>query len=63
MSDPKSDSLFLAPHGLKLAGGQLFVVDRFAGVFIFDLGPVPTPTTLAPGAETTTSAAPATGSQ
>jgi DNA-binding beta-propeller fold protein YncE len=54
VNDPQSDSLFQAPHGVKLDGGRLFVVDRFAGIFIFDLGPVPAPTTLAPGAETST---------
>jgi sugar lactone lactonase YvrE len=54
VNDPQSDSLFQAPHGVKLDGGRLFVVDRFAGIFIFDLGPVPAPTTLAPGVETST---------
>jgi hypothetical protein len=56
LKDPQSDSLFVAPHGVKLSGRQLFVVDRFAGVFIFDLGAVPPPTTSTSGTETTTTA-------
>ncbi|HET9477567.1 MAG TPA: NHL repeat-containing protein [Dehalococcoidia bacterium] len=39
-SDPDdrgSDSLFKAPAGLSVAGERLYVVDRFAGLFIFDL--------------------------
>lgn len=36
-ADPNSDSMFNAPHGLKIANGKLHVVDRFAGLFVFDL--------------------------
>ncbi len=35
--DKESASLFQAPHGLKAVGQQLYVVDRFAGVFEFRL--------------------------
>ena len=34
-SDPKSGSLFQAPAGLKIVGDRLYVVDRFAGLFVF----------------------------
>ncbi len=57
ITDPKSDSLFYAPHGVKITGRRLFVVDRFAGVFIFALGTVPTPTTLPSDSETTATTA------
>jgi sugar lactone lactonase YvrE len=36
-ADTASESVFQAPNGLKIAGGKLYVVDRFAGVFVFDL--------------------------
>lgn len=36
--DRGSDSVFQAPHGLTVVGDQLYVVDRFAGVFQFQLG-------------------------
>ena len=36
-ADQNSDSLFEAPHGLKVSDGRLYVVDRFAGLFVFDL--------------------------
>ncbi|MBI2913830.1 MAG: PQQ-binding-like beta-propeller repeat protein [Chloroflexi bacterium] len=35
--DKQSGSLFQAPHGLKVAGDVLYVVDRFAGVFAFQI--------------------------
>jgi len=34
-SDPKSGSLFQAPAGLEIVGDRLYVVDRFAGLFVF----------------------------
>jgi len=34
-NDPKSGSLFQAPAGLKIVGDRLYVVDRFAGLFVF----------------------------
>jgi len=33
--DPKSGSLFQAPAGLEIVGDRLYVVDRFAGLFVF----------------------------
>ena len=36
-SDPHSQSLFAAPAGLAVAGGKLWVVDRFTGLFAFQL--------------------------
>jgi DNA-binding beta-propeller fold protein YncE len=36
-NDPASSSVFVAPAGLSLAGGQLLVTDRFAGVIAFQL--------------------------
>ena len=36
-ADPNSDSLFQAPHGMKIVDGKLYVVDRYNGVFVFDL--------------------------
>ncbi len=36
--DKRSGSLFLAPHGLKVVGDTLYVVDRFAGLFALRLG-------------------------
>ena len=33
--DPRSVSLFQAPAGLKIDGDRLYVVDRFAGLFVF----------------------------
>ncbi len=36
-TNPESDSLFRAPHGLKIVGNRLYVVDRYTGVFVFDL--------------------------
>lgn len=35
--DPRSTSLFTAPAGLSVAGDRLYVVDRFAGLFVFKL--------------------------
>jgi sugar lactone lactonase YvrE len=35
--DPNSVSLFQAPHGLKIVADKLYVIDRFAGLFVFDL--------------------------
>ncbi len=35
--DARSGSLFKAPAGLSVAGERLYVIDRFAGLFIFDL--------------------------
>lgn len=40
-ADPNSTSLFVAPHGVKILDGKLYVVDRFAGLFVFDLGTPP----------------------
>ena len=37
--DPLSESLFVAPAGLALAGDRLLVTDRFAGLLAFDLSP------------------------
>ena len=34
-SDPNSGSLFQAPAGLEIIGDTLYVVDRFAGMFVF----------------------------
>ena len=47
-SDEESAPLFQAPAGMALEGDQLYVVDRFLGLFIFHieeltLTPVPTP--------------------
>lgn len=36
-ADKQSESLFQAPHGLKVIGDTLYVVDRFAGLFAFRL--------------------------
>jgi DNA-binding beta-propeller fold protein YncE len=36
-ADPNSEPLFRAPHGLKIVDGKLYVVDRYAGLFVFDL--------------------------
>jgi sugar lactone lactonase YvrE len=36
-TDKNSTSLFTTPDGLKIVDGKLYVVDRFAGVFVFDL--------------------------
>jgi tripartite motif-containing protein 71 len=36
-ADPDSVPLFQAPHGLKIVDGKLYVTDRYAGVFVFDL--------------------------
>lgn len=36
-TDENSDSLFEAPHGVKISDGKLYVVDRYAGIFVFDL--------------------------
>ena len=35
--DPDSAPLFVAPAGLTISEGRLFVVDRFASVFVFQL--------------------------
>lgn len=35
--DPESGSLFTAPAGLNLAGDRLYIVDRFEGLFVFQL--------------------------
>jgi DNA-binding beta-propeller fold protein YncE len=35
--DRQSDSLFQAPHGMEVADDTLYVVDRFAGVFAFQI--------------------------
>ncbi len=35
--DKQSESLFQAPHGLKVVGDTLYVIDRFAGLFAFRL--------------------------
>jgi hypothetical protein len=43
-ANPKSDPLFQVPHGLKIVGGKLYVVDRYAGLFVFDLTGVPATT-------------------
>jgi DNA-binding beta-propeller fold protein YncE len=45
-SDPKdsaSGSMFIAPAGLSLRGGQLLVTDRFAGIIAFELRDVTSP--------------------
>ena len=42
-ANPQSVSLFAAPHGVKIVNGKLYVVDRYAGLFVFDL-PASTPT-------------------
>jgi sugar lactone lactonase YvrE len=44
-ADPNSESLFSAPHGLKIVDGKLYVVDRYKGVFVFDLSTVQSATT------------------
>jgi sugar lactone lactonase YvrE len=36
-ADPKSTSLFQTPHGVRIVDGKLYIVDRFAGLFVFDL--------------------------
>lgn len=36
-ADQNSESLFQAPHGLKIIDGRLYVIDRYAGLFVFDL--------------------------
>lgn len=36
-SDRMSGSMFQAPHGMKIAGDTLYVIDRFAGLFAFRL--------------------------
>jgi DNA-binding beta-propeller fold protein YncE len=43
-ADPNSASLFQAPHGLKIVDGKLYVVDRYSGVFVFDLPGASQPT-------------------
>lgn len=35
--DPHAGSLFTAPAGISVAGDRLYVVDRFAGMFVFGL--------------------------
>ena len=35
--DIRSGSMFQAPHGMKIVGDTLYIVDRFAGLFAFDL--------------------------
>jgi DNA-binding beta-propeller fold protein YncE len=35
--DKRSESMFQAPHGLKIDGDTLYVVDRFAGLFALQL--------------------------
>jgi DNA-binding beta-propeller fold protein YncE len=35
--DSNSSSLFEAPAGLEIVGDRLYVVDRFAGLFVFDI--------------------------
>lgn len=35
--NPHSGSVFMAPAGLSVAGDALYVVDRFAGLFVFHL--------------------------
>jgi len=35
--DPHAGSLFTAPAGVSVAGDRLYVVDRFAGLFVFSL--------------------------
>ena len=44
--EKQSESMFQAPHGLKIVGDTLYVVDRFAGLFAFRL-PGQTSQTLA----------------
>ncbi|MCL5735172.1 MAG: NHL repeat-containing protein [Actinobacteria bacterium] len=39
--DQNSAPLFEAPHGLKIMDGKLYVVDRYAGLFVFDLPATP----------------------
>jgi DNA-binding beta-propeller fold protein YncE len=39
-TDRNSESLFKAPQGLKIEGNKLYVMDRFDGLFVFDLGNV-----------------------
>jgi len=36
-ADQNSESLFQVPNGLKIVEGKLYVVDRYAGIFVFDL--------------------------
>ena len=36
--DSESGSVFQAPAGLKIVGDRLYVVDRFAGLFVFRIG-------------------------
>jgi DNA-binding beta-propeller fold protein YncE len=36
-TDTNSGSLFQAPYGVKIVNGKLYVVDRYAGLFVFDL--------------------------
>ncbi len=43
-ADPNSVPLFQAPHGLKIIDGKLYVVDRYAGLFVFDLPGTSQPT-------------------
>ena len=40
-TDPKSESLFATPYGIKIVDGKLYVVDRFNGVFVFSLQATP----------------------
>lgn len=35
--DPRSGSLFKAPAGISVSGNRLYVVDRFAGLLVFQL--------------------------
>lgn len=35
--DKESESMFMAPHGLKVVGDTLYAVDRFAGLFALHL--------------------------
>jgi DNA-binding beta-propeller fold protein YncE len=35
--DRRSGSLFMAPAGISVAGDKLYVMDRFAGLLVFDL--------------------------
>ncbi|MDP2948092.1 MAG: hypothetical protein Q8P22_00965 [Chloroflexota bacterium] len=37
-ADKESPPLFQAPHGLKIVGDKLYVIDRFAGLFQFQVG-------------------------
>ena len=52
-SDQNSKSLFQAPHGLKIVDGKLYVVDRFQGIFEFNL-PSTQPATAQPTQSTQT---------